>query len=160
MSLYEFAWAHNSWMSPLSASLNFFARALVTGPIGTWTRSFEAVPWSPSMAFFHHCWRVVERDVLIFFEEFYQYGKFDKFFNDSLIALIPKKNNASHIRYFRPISSKWLSQFCKRTPTIRRIQWSLYWWGRLRASGGVWMLCFIEILMIGSWICWLPFFIF
>lgn len=49
-----------------------------------------------------------------------------------IIALIPKKNNASHIRYFRPISSKWLSQFCKRTPTIRRIQWSLYWWGRLR----------------------------
>ena len=24
-----------------------------------------------SMAFFHHCWRVVERDVLAVFEEFY-----------------------------------------------------------------------------------------
>ena len=41
MGLHEFAWAHNSWMSSLSTSLNFFARALVTGPIGTWTRSFE-----------------------------------------------------------------------------------------------------------------------
>ena len=48
MGLHEFAWAHNSWMRPLSTSLNFFARTLVTGPIGTWTRSFEAVPWSPS----------------------------------------------------------------------------------------------------------------
>ena len=24
-----------------------------------------------SMAFFHHCWKVVERDVLVVFEEFY-----------------------------------------------------------------------------------------
>ena len=49
MGLHEFAWAHNSWISPLSISLNFFARALVTSPIGTWMRSFEAVPWSPSV---------------------------------------------------------------------------------------------------------------
>ena len=48
MGLHKFAWAHNSWMSPLSTSLNFFAFALVTGPIGSWTRSFEAVTWSPS----------------------------------------------------------------------------------------------------------------
>ena len=48
MGLHEFSWAHNSWMSPLSTSLNFFACTLVTGPIDTWTRSFKAVPWSPS----------------------------------------------------------------------------------------------------------------
>ena len=48
MGLHKFVWAHNSWMSPLSTSLNFFACALVTGPIGTWTRSFEVVPCSPS----------------------------------------------------------------------------------------------------------------
>ena len=30
-----------------------------------------------SIAFFHHCWRVVERDVLAVFEEFYQHCKFE-----------------------------------------------------------------------------------
>ena len=56
-----------------------------------------------SMAFFHHCWRVVERDVLAVFEEFHQHCKFEKF-NATFIALIPKKNDASNIRDFRPIS--------------------------------------------------------
>ena len=57
-----------------------------------------------SMAFFHHCWRVVERDVLAVFEEFYQHCKFEKSLNATFIALIPKKNGASNIRDFRPIS--------------------------------------------------------
>ncbi|XP_065626165.1 uncharacterized protein LOC112039534 [Quercus suber] len=47
-----------------------------------------------SMAFFHHCWRVVERDVLTVFEEFYQHCKFEKSFNATFMALIPKKNDA------------------------------------------------------------------
>ncbi|XP_050277959.1 uncharacterized protein LOC126719454 [Quercus robur] len=57
-----------------------------------------------SMAFFHQCWRVVERDVLAFFKEFYQHSKFEKSLNATFIALIPKKNDASNIRDFRPIS--------------------------------------------------------
>ena len=57
-----------------------------------------------SMAFFHHCWRVVERDVLAVFEEFYQHNKFKKSLNATFIALILKKNDASNIRDFRPIS--------------------------------------------------------
>ena len=57
-----------------------------------------------SMAFFHHCWRVVERDVLAVFEEFYQHCKFEKSFNATFIALIPKKIDASNIRDFRLIS--------------------------------------------------------
>ena len=32
-----------------------------------------------SMVFYHHCWRVVEKDVLAVFEESYQYCKFEKF---------------------------------------------------------------------------------
>jgi len=35
-------------------------------------------------------------DVLVFFEEFYEHGKFDA----SCIALIPNKNNAFNIRDF------------------------------------------------------------
>ena len=57
-----------------------------------------------SLAFYHHCWEVVEKDILAVFEEFYQYSKFEKSFNATFIALIPKKNSAFDIRDFRPIS--------------------------------------------------------
>ena len=50
-----------------------------------------------SMAFFHHCWRVVEREVLAVFKEFYQHYKFEKSLNATFIGLIPKKNDASNI---------------------------------------------------------------
>ena len=50
-----------------------------------------------SMAFFHYCWRVVERDVLAVFEEFYQHCKLEKSLNATFIALIPKKNDSSNI---------------------------------------------------------------
>ena len=57
-----------------------------------------------TMAFYHHCWRVVEKDVLAVFEEFFQRCKFEKSLNATFIALIPKRNDASNIRDFRPIS--------------------------------------------------------
>ena len=46
----------------------------------------------------------MERDVLVVFEEFYQYSTFEKSLNATFIALIPKKNNASNIQDFKPIS--------------------------------------------------------
>ena len=57
-----------------------------------------------SMTFFYHCWRVVDRDVLAVFEEFYQHYKYEKSLSDTFIALIPKKNYASNIQDFRPTS--------------------------------------------------------
>ena len=56
------------------------------------------------MDFYHHCWRVVEKDVLVVFEEFFQHCKFEKSLNATFIALIPKKNYASNISDFRPNS--------------------------------------------------------
>ena len=50
-----------------------------------------------TMTFYHHCWRVVEKDVLAVFEEFFQYCKFEKSLNATFIALISKKNDASNI---------------------------------------------------------------
>uniref|UniRef100_A0A2N9EL19 Reverse transcriptase domain-containing protein n=1 Tax=Fagus sylvatica TaxID=28930 RepID=A0A2N9EL19_FAGSY len=57
-----------------------------------------------TMAFFQKCWSVLEADVMGFFDEVYHYCKFERSLNASFIALIPKKQNASNIRDFRPIS--------------------------------------------------------
>jgi hypothetical protein len=57
-----------------------------------------------TMAFFQQCWRVVEADVLAVFDEFHEFCSFEKSLNATFLALIPKKQNASNIRDFRPIS--------------------------------------------------------
>ena len=57
-----------------------------------------------TMTFFQKCWRVVEKDIMDFFEEVYVQCQFERSLNASFITLIPKKVNASNIRDFRPIS--------------------------------------------------------
>jgi hypothetical protein len=57
-----------------------------------------------TMAFFQKYWSVIEVDVMGFFDEVYHHCKFERSLNASFIALIPKKQNASNIREFRPIS--------------------------------------------------------
>ncbi len=44
-----------------------------------------------TMAFFQKCWRIVEVDVMAFFGEVYEYGKFERSLNATFISLIPKK---------------------------------------------------------------------
>ena len=57
-----------------------------------------------NMAFFHHCWRVVENDVMDFFYFFHQHSVFERSLNASFLTLIPKKCNAVNIKDFCPIS--------------------------------------------------------
>ena len=57
-----------------------------------------------TMAFFQKYWRVVEGNVLDFFEEVYAHCKFEKSLNTLFNTLIRKKVNASNIRDYRPIS--------------------------------------------------------
>jgi hypothetical protein len=57
-----------------------------------------------TMAFFQKCWSVLEEHIMGFFEEVHTYCKFERSLNASFIALIPKKQNATNIRDFRPIS--------------------------------------------------------
>ena len=57
-----------------------------------------------TMTFFQKCWRIVEVDVMAFFGEVYEYGRFERSLNATFISLIPKKINAMNIRDFRPIS--------------------------------------------------------
>ena len=57
-----------------------------------------------TMAFFHKCWSVVEKDVMDFFDYFHRYSMFERSLNASFLTLIPKKCNAVSIKDFRPIS--------------------------------------------------------
>ena len=57
-----------------------------------------------TMAFFHKCWSVVEKDVMDFFDYFHWHSVFERSLNASFLTLIPKKCNAINIKDFRPIS--------------------------------------------------------
>jgi hypothetical protein len=61
-------------------------------------------PDSFTMAFFQHCWQVLQDDIMAFFDEVFEHGQFEKSLNATFLALIPKKSNALNIKDFRPIS--------------------------------------------------------
>ncbi|WJZ80362.1 hypothetical protein VitviT2T_000290 [Vitis vinifera] len=68
-----------------------------------------------SMAFWQFAWDFVKEDVLCFFKEFYENGKFVKSLNATFLVLIPKKVGAEDLGDFRPISLvgslyKWLAK--------------------------------------------------
>jgi hypothetical protein len=57
-----------------------------------------------TLAFFHHCWDVVKKEVLESFQEFYVHEDFEKSLNSTFVVLIPKKVGASDVKDFQPIS--------------------------------------------------------
>ena len=57
-----------------------------------------------TIAFFQKCWRVVEKDVMDFFDNFHPHSVFKRSMNASFLTLIPKKCNAVNIKDFCPIS--------------------------------------------------------
>jgi hypothetical protein len=57
-----------------------------------------------SMAFFQKCWEVVKKDMMAVFKEFHESRKFEKSFNATFVALIPKKAGVVEIKDFHPIS--------------------------------------------------------
>ena len=57
-----------------------------------------------TMTFFQKCWHVLQKDIMGFFDEFYDKGTFASSLNATFVTLIPKKQNALDIRDFRPIS--------------------------------------------------------
>ena len=60
-------------------------------------------PDSFTMAFFHKCWSVVEKDVMDFFDYFHRHFVFERSKNALFLTLIPKCN-AVNIKDFCPIS--------------------------------------------------------
>lgn len=57
-----------------------------------------------TMGFFHKCWEIVREDLMKTIKNFHNNEYFEKSFNASYIALIPKKNGAKELRDFKPIS--------------------------------------------------------
>lgn len=47
------------------------------------------------------CWEEVKGDIMKTFQHFYDQGRFERSFNASFIALIPKKKGAKELRDFR-----------------------------------------------------------
>ncbi|WMV47890.1 hypothetical protein MTR67_041275 [Solanum verrucosum] len=56
-----------------------------------------------TMAFFKQCWEEIKQEVVAAIQNFHDQG-FEKSFNATFIALIPKKFGASELKDFRPIS--------------------------------------------------------
>ncbi|WMV46111.1 hypothetical protein MTR67_039496 [Solanum verrucosum] len=57
-----------------------------------------------TMGFFIKCWDVLKKDIMDTFQNFYEQEVFEKSFNATFIALIPKKKGANELRDYRPIS--------------------------------------------------------
>ena len=55
------------------------------------------------MAFWQFAWDVVKKDVLRFFKEFYDSGRFVKSMSATFLVLIPKKGGAKELKDIRPI---------------------------------------------------------
>ena len=57
-----------------------------------------------TMAFWQFSWSFLKEEVMGFFKDFHDQGKFIKSINASFIVLIPKKGGAKDLKDFRPIS--------------------------------------------------------
>ena len=55
-----------------------------------------------TMAFFHKCWSVVEKDVMDFFDYFHRHSMFERSLNASFLTLIPKSVMQFPLRTFTP----------------------------------------------------------
>ena len=57
-----------------------------------------------TMAFWFFCWDVVKVEIMGFFREFHERGRFVKSLNATFLVLVPKKGGAEDLKEFRPIS--------------------------------------------------------
>ena len=57
-----------------------------------------------TMAFWLFCWDLVKVEIMGFFKEFHEMGRFVKSLNATFLVLVPKKGGAEDLKDFRPIS--------------------------------------------------------
>lgn len=55
-------------------------------------------------AFFREAWPIVGESVTPAIMQFFSIGRMDRQVNSTILTLIPKKNNATHMQDYRPIS--------------------------------------------------------
>ncbi|RVW56212.1 Transposon TX1 uncharacterized 149 kDa protein [Vitis vinifera] len=57
-----------------------------------------------TLAFWHFCWDFVKDEIMGFFKDFFERGKFVRSLNTTFLVFIPKKGGAEDLTDFRPIS--------------------------------------------------------
>ena len=57
-----------------------------------------------TMTFWLFCWDVVKVEIMGFFREFHERGRFVKSLNATFLVLVPKKGGAEDLKDFKPIS--------------------------------------------------------
>ena len=57
-----------------------------------------------TMAFWLFCWDLVKVEIMGFFKEFHEMGRFVKSLNATFLVLVPKKGGAEDLKDFKPIS--------------------------------------------------------
>ena len=57
-----------------------------------------------TMAFWLFCWDLVKVEIMGFFKEFHERGRFVKSLNATFLVLVPKKGGAEDLKDFRPIN--------------------------------------------------------
>ena len=56
------------------------------------------------IAFWQFCWEFVKDEIIGFFKDFYERGKFVRSLNSTFLVLVPKKGRTDDLRDYRPIS--------------------------------------------------------
>ena len=66
----------------------------------------DKAPWPDgfTMSFFKVCWETLKEDLMQTIHNFHRKETFEKSFNATFVALIPKKHGAEELKDFRPIS--------------------------------------------------------
>lgn len=57
-----------------------------------------------TMNFYSHCWDIIKHDLVATVQNFHDRGTFERSFNATFVALIPKKVGAVKLNDFRPIN--------------------------------------------------------
>ena len=65
------------------------------------------------MAFFQSFWETIKEQLMQTSHRFNSHNKFEKSFNATFVALIPKKVGANDLRQFRPINLRGLQNHSK-----------------------------------------------
>ena len=82
----------------------FFSKEEVVGALSDLNGDKALGPDGFSMAFWQCSWSFLKEEVMGFFKDFHDQGRFVKSINASFLVLIPKKGGAEDLKDFRPIS--------------------------------------------------------